>query len=63
MSDSSQICDYRFLLIVVTNQSTIIEYYRLIDEVFDDRFQLISYTPLFSSHFVAHFKCNIPCSL
>ena len=38
MSDSSQICDYRFVSIIVTTQSTNIEYYRLIDYVFDDRF-------------------------
>ena len=29
MSDSSQICDYRFLSIIVTNQMTNIEYYRV----------------------------------
>ena len=29
MSDSSQICDYRVLLIIITNQSTNIEYYRV----------------------------------
>ena len=38
MSDSSQICDYRFVSIIVTTQSTNIEYYRLIDYVFDDPF-------------------------
>ena len=39
MSNSSQIsCDYRFVSIIVTNQSTNIEDYRLIDYVFDDRF-------------------------
>ena len=28
-SDSRQICDYRFLSIIITNQSTNIEYYRV----------------------------------
>ena len=30
MGDSSQICDYRFLSIIITNQLTIIEYYRVL---------------------------------
>ena len=41
MSDSSQICDYQFLSIIVTNQSTNIEYNRIlwINQLhFDDQF-------------------------
>ena len=30
ISDSNQICDYQFLLIITINHSTIIEYYRVL---------------------------------
>ena len=36
--DETKNCDYRFQSIKLTNQSTNIEYYRLIDYIFDDRF-------------------------
>ena len=63
MSDSSQICDYRFLSIIITNQSTNIEYYRLIDYVFDDRFRSISYALCKGAaelNLVSNIKWDIP---
>ena len=41
-----KICDYRFQSIKLTNQSTNIEYYRLIDYIFNDRFRSIRYVLL-----------------